>query len=166
MGITARVQHHPARAVFLPRLLEALAPLPTEVIIDPEPYELASPWRTYLACLADPPDCSHLLIVQDDAVPCRGFTAAVEQVALANPDTPVCLFISREARNSRIALMSPSRAIGLPRLAKSRIRQNAQSTPRDILSLPVLSIFIRISMRKFFGTRLLLLPVGTASRQL
>jgi hypothetical protein len=96
--ILCRVQHHPARAVLLPRLLAALQPIPTEVITDPQPDQLASPWRTYLHCLDNLPDSGHLLIVQDDALPCRNFAAALERIAAAVPDLPVCLFVSREAR--------------------------------------------------------------------
>lgn len=34
------------------------------------------------------------MIVQDDAVVCRNFAQAVEQVALAKPDDPVCLYLT------------------------------------------------------------------------
>ena len=108
MSVAARVQYHPARAALLPRLLESLAPLPTEVITDPDPDGRRNPWRCYQACLADPPDCTHLLILQDDVVVCRNFPAAVERIADANPDIPVSLFLGgrqfqtvRDARNSR-----------------------------------------------------------------
>lgn len=47
-----------------------------------------------------PPECSHLLIVQDDAQPVPNFAAGVEQIALANPDTPVCLFLGRLPRDA------------------------------------------------------------------
>ena len=67
---------------------------------------------------------------------------------------------------SRIVLMSLSKVIALPKLARSRIPRNARSTLRDILSLLVLSIFIPTSMRKSFGTRSLLHRAGMASRQL
>lgn len=52
------------------------------------------PWDTYQACLREPPDCTHLLIVQDDAIPVPGFGDAVEQIAASNPDVPVCLWMS------------------------------------------------------------------------
>lgn len=59
-----------------------------------------SPWAGYKECLRDPPDCSHLLIIQDDAVPCRDFAPALEQVAASNPDFPVCLFLARLPRDA------------------------------------------------------------------
>ncbi len=62
--------------------------------------EPPSPWAGYQQCIAHPPDCTHLLIVQDDTVPCVNFAAAVQLVAAANPDTPVCLFISRLPRDT------------------------------------------------------------------
>ena len=51
------------------------------------------PWAGYRACLKNIPECSHLLIVQDDAQPCLNFPAALERVAERWPDTPVCLFL-------------------------------------------------------------------------
>ena len=89
--ILARVQHHPSRADLIPPLLEALKPLPTEVVrhesIPPDP------WGGYRQCLSSLPDCSHVLIVQDDGQPCLNFVPALEQIAEANPSTPVCLFM-------------------------------------------------------------------------
>ena len=52
------------------------------------------PWATYQACLREPPDSSHLLIIQDDALPVPGFWPAVQQIAESNPETPVCLWMS------------------------------------------------------------------------
>lgn len=90
--IAARIQAHPTRALLVRRLLPRLNPLPTEAVFH-ESYP-PSPWDGYKLCLRHPPDCSHLLIIQDDAVPCRDFVPAVEQVAASNLDTPVCLFLS------------------------------------------------------------------------
>lgn len=59
-----------------------------------------SPWAGYLRCLTDIPDCSHLLIVQDDAVPVPSFAAALGAIAASNPDAPVCLYLSRLPRDA------------------------------------------------------------------
>lgn len=83
-----------------------------EVVTDPEPNaELPSPWRCYQACLTDPPDCSHLLIVQDDVTLCRNFGSAVKRIAVANPDTVVALFVGKEAvyRTGRDILQAANR---------------------------------------------------------
>lgn len=44
--------------------------------------------------MTDPPDCSHLLVIQDDAVPVPGFTEVLPAIAESNPDRPVCLWMS------------------------------------------------------------------------
>jgi hypothetical protein len=90
--IHARVQAHPSRAHLLPRLLHHLYPYDPEVVehhSDPP-----DPWAGYLRCLTDIPECSHLLIVQDDAIPVPGFAEALPGIAASNPDQPVCLWMS------------------------------------------------------------------------
>lgn len=52
-----------------------------------------SPWEGYRQCLSNLPNCSHVLIVQDDAQPVPNFGAAVEKIAERHPTTPVCLFM-------------------------------------------------------------------------
>jgi hypothetical protein len=97
-SVRARIQHHPSRANLLPVLLDRLAPIPTEVV---EHSSLPpSPWLGYRKCMADPPDCSHLLIVQDDAIPAVNFPVACEQIAAAKPEHPVCLFLARLPRDA------------------------------------------------------------------
>ena len=59
-----------------------------------------SPWAGYLSCLQDIPDCSHLLIVQDDAEPVANFAAALEQIAQCHSEAPVCLFLARLPRDA------------------------------------------------------------------
>lgn len=94
--IHARVQHHPSRAHLLPGLLDRLAPIPCEIVAHQS--DPPSPWAGYRLCLDSPPDCSHLLIVQDDALPVPGFTEALPAIAR---DVPVCLFLSRLPRDTR-----------------------------------------------------------------
>ena len=48
--------------------------------------------------MKNPPDCDHLLIVQDDVVPVPGFVDVLGKIAR---DVPVCLFIARLPRDTR-----------------------------------------------------------------
>lgn len=90
--ILARVQGHPSRAALHERLLPLLEPLPTEVMLHSS--DPPDPWAGYRQCLTGIPDgASHLLVIQDDAVPCRNFAQAVEKIASRWPHTPVCLFL-------------------------------------------------------------------------
>lgn len=53
------------------------------------------PWAGYRRCLEDLPEgFSHVLIIQDDAIPALNFVPALERVAAKHPDTPVCLWMS------------------------------------------------------------------------
>jgi hypothetical protein len=74
-----------------------------------------SPWAGYKQALADPPDCTHLLVIQEDVLVCRNFAAAVERIAEAKPDEPVCLFLSwlpnHIANDARDALKKRERYI-------------------------------------------------------
>lgn len=91
MSIAVRVQAHPSRRDLHGPLAERLAPLPVEI------FEHASdppdPWAGYRRCLSDLPACSHVLIIQDDALPCKNFVPALEQIAEKVPTYPVCLFM-------------------------------------------------------------------------
>jgi hypothetical protein len=110
-----RIQHHPARAHLIPSLVEALGS-DVEVVEDPDPYgRLRSPWRTYRECLQLPPaGITHLLVLQDDAIPCRNLLAACEWIA--RPD-PVCLFLGgapvRTARDASRAAVRGDRFVSV-----------------------------------------------------
>lgn len=90
-SLLCRIQHHPSRAELLPDLLKALEPLYVEVstheAIPPDP------WGGYRQCLSNLPGCSHVLVLQDDALPVPGFAQAVERVAKRHRENPVCLFL-------------------------------------------------------------------------
>ena len=91
-SVAARIQAHPSRSHLWPALTEALAPLPVEVSVHSS--DPPSPWDGYKKALTDPPNCSHLLVIQEDTTVCRNFAATVERIAAAKPDDPVCLFLS------------------------------------------------------------------------
>lgn len=85
------IQHHPSRASLLKRI-----DLPeAEVVTDPDPGAVPSPWRTYRRCLElTPPDATHRVILQDDVLLAEPFTELVEAVVQARPDNPICLFVA------------------------------------------------------------------------
>ena len=74
-----------------------------------------SPWAGYQQALTNPPDCTHLLVLQEDVIVCRNFPLAVEKIAEAKPDDPVCLFVSwlprQIAIEARYALKNDQRYI-------------------------------------------------------
>ena len=78
---------------MIPPLGDRLSPLPFEVI--EHSSRPPSPWGGYQLCLADIPDCTHLVIVQDDVEPVPNFAGAVTQIAKRHASTPVCLFLSK-----------------------------------------------------------------------
>jgi hypothetical protein len=89
--VAYRVQSTPGRDGPRTRLLRGL-PLATQVVIDDgEPP--ANPWRGYQKCLSNLPNCTHLVIIQDDALVCDDFPLTVEQVIKARPEQPICLFL-------------------------------------------------------------------------
>lgn len=92
LNIAATVQHHPSRAHLIPPLLDRLNGLDPQVIPDPGGREKGT-WRSHRACLhALPIDATHLLVVQDDAIPCDGFADRLREAVADHPDAIVCAF--------------------------------------------------------------------------
>ena len=90
--ILARVQGHPSRTALQQRLLPLLQPLPTELLLHQSVPP--DPWAGYQQCLRDIPDrYTHVVVVQDDAIPAANFAQAVGRIAGRWPDIPVCLFL-------------------------------------------------------------------------
>ena len=111
--IHARVQAHPARAHLHQALIEHLHPLHVEV--SSHSSDPPDPWAGYRKCLSDLPACDHVLIVQDDVLPCKNFAPAVEQIAERWPEFPVCLFMGTvpagTAGKARIAMKNDKRYV-------------------------------------------------------
>lgn len=107
--ILVRIQHHPARFELLPPLLESLAPLNVEV--STHASEPPSPWAGYKQALSDTPTgVTHICVLQDDVRVCRNFPLAVEKIAEANPDVPVCLFLGGQPRRTAKDALRASKA--------------------------------------------------------
>jgi hypothetical protein len=99
--IAVVIQHTAARAHLLPRLLDALGAGwhgDPQVVEGSEP---GNPWTTYRACLdlaneftlADPDAPTHLLIIQDDALPVARFRERVVESIALRPTDVVCLYV-------------------------------------------------------------------------
>ena len=88
------VQHHPSRADLLPALLAALDGYQPTVVVD-EPHDHPNPdtWAVHRRCLqAMPDDATHLLIVQDDALPQPGWQERAATLIGHHPSRLLCLF--------------------------------------------------------------------------
>lgn len=103
--IVARVQAHPSRRQIRQRLLDGLQGIPTEVI--ETDFDPPSPWAGYKECLRSVVDenCSHVLIVQDDAIPCRNIGTALQAISEVT-DVPVCLFMPMVSVTRKPALQA------------------------------------------------------------
>ena len=92
-SVAVRIQHHPLRVGLPRRLIEHLGAFEDVTVIADEPAGSLDAWRVHRACLeAMPASASHLLVLQDDALPVANFAerflAALEQ----QPDAVLCLF--------------------------------------------------------------------------
>lgn len=92
LRLSIAIQHHPARADLLPRLLGPL--LDAEVVSDPDPTGPPSPLRTYLEALRrTPTDATHRLVLQDDATLCADFRLRSWRAVAEYPNVILCLFV-------------------------------------------------------------------------
>src|SRR4051812_3404863 len=91
--VSAAIQSHLRRAEMAAALAETVGS--AEVVSDPDPDGDPSPWRTYRETLERTPvGATHRLILQDDALPCPGFRAAVEAAIRTRPEVPLVLFVA------------------------------------------------------------------------
>lgn len=93
--IAIRIQHHPSRTGLPRRIVRELSAFEdVQVIPDPDPDGPMDSWRTYRRCLESlPPGASHLVILQDDALPVPGFSEKLVAAIDAHPTAPLLLFV-------------------------------------------------------------------------
>ncbi len=110
------VQHHPARAEILTRLLERLA-APT-VVEDPGGPGISA-WRCYRLCLRAAPDATHVLVLQDDTIPCQHFEEAAVKAIAARPEAAVCFYLgghpATTAHHATVAMRKGQRWVQISR---------------------------------------------------
>lgn len=94
--ISVAIQHHPARAQGLARVLERVPE--AEVVSDPEPDAIRSPQRGYLECLrTTPAGATHRIVLQDDTLPCVDFMRHAGAAIAEQPDTLIAFFVPGSA---------------------------------------------------------------------
>ena len=85
-----------------------MAPLSVEISlhssIPPNPLE------GYRHALTDPPDCTHLLVIQDDASVCADFAYTLQRVVAAQPADPIALFLAKLPRVDHVASLKALQA--------------------------------------------------------
>lgn len=103
------MQSHPSRRDIRWRLLDGLDGLPTQII--ETDFDPPSPWGGYKACLESlvDVDCTHALIVQDDAIACHNLPAVLPKLVDAVPDLPICLFLPMVSATRRDATLAANR---------------------------------------------------------
>lgn len=94
MKIAFVIQHHPSRADRLPALLAAIPE--ATVVTDPEPDSRASWPAARLAWQTYPEDATHVVVLEDDAVPCEGFVSAVTLALYERPAHAVAFWANRK----------------------------------------------------------------------
>ena len=97
LRVSYAIMHHPARPEVLARLEADLTAMGAtyEVVEDPEPYQATNPWRCAReAWRRTPDDCTHRLVLQDDALVCDDFPYGVQLALEAQPDWPVSFFVN------------------------------------------------------------------------
>lgn len=99
--LATAITHHPSRPDLPARLLGLLADSAAarvrrvRVVFDPRPAGPPNPWRTYCQALAgDYGDATHVLVLQDDVLPCAKLLDAAHHAARWRPDALVCLFVN------------------------------------------------------------------------
>lgn len=95
--ISFAVQAHPTRSVAAAALAARIG---GTVVWDPEPAASPSTWRTFRRLLEEtPPEATHRLQIQDDAIVCPGFADAVRAAVRARPDRLLVFFVGLNQRN-------------------------------------------------------------------
>jgi hypothetical protein len=108
VSLHCRIQAHPSRRDIRDRLVSRLD-MPFTVV--ETAFDPPSPWGGYLACLEEPPSsCTHLLVIQDDAIPARNLTPALGKMLQAEPDVPVCLYLGGLPLRTRGAALQAGKA--------------------------------------------------------
>lgn len=104
------IMAHPSRLALAEALADRLPELKPDIVVDPDPHGPPSSLRTAAVAWSFVPDhATHHLVLQDDAVPCAGFAAAVHETITQYPSNALSLFTewtSMTAHHLRMAALA------------------------------------------------------------
>ncbi|WP_155368219.1 hypothetical protein [Catellatospora vulcania] len=150
------IMAHPSRLALAEALADSLPELKPDIVVDPDPHGPPSSLRTAaVAWSFVPENATHHLVLQDDAVPCRGFAEAVHAAIGQYPHAALALFTewtSMTAHHLRMAALAggswagvvdeyvPSVALVLPaqvarEFGEAATRNLREWTPTDDVAL-------------------------------
>lgn len=117
VSISVRIQNHPSRAAIAERLQRTLEDFEdVEIVTDPGPANRTDAWRAHRACLEALPDhATHLLVIQDDALPRQDLRPRLFAAVQAHPDQLLLGFVPGfGAERKRFMLARQARATLAP----------------------------------------------------
>lgn len=111
--VAVMVQAHPDRTEMAHTLAEQCGGM---VVFDPDPdHPRRSPWRTYRHCIESAPgyafgfttagSATHVLVLQDDTLPCRSFNEALPAAVSARPTDLLVFHVSGNPFEHKRALL-------------------------------------------------------------
>ena len=119
LGIAYRVQHTAGRDEPLQRLL---ARIPSAEVITDHEVNDPNPWRNYQRCLSDLPEASsHLVVLQDDCLPCRDFGMRVRDAVSHAPEEIISLFVGGLKDSTKIYHRAANNAAMFANMRGARI---------------------------------------------
>lgn len=107
-----------------------------KVVPDPEPQGKTNAWRAHEAVLRSMPDeASHLLVLQDDALPVESFMQRLTKAVEQRPESVLLAFVPGFARERRImALAKTARHDIAPFVIGAYVPTVAIVYPRDVVT--------------------------------
>jgi hypothetical protein len=169
VSVAAFIQTHPSRAGMVPALLDALAPLPATVVVDPEPDGTPSPWRSHRAALEKvehmDDDVTHVLLLEDDAQVCGDFAEGVSRLVEARRNDVFTLYVGFHDVAFAARASGWDRAQFESWLDDNEARNTLSLVPIAPLCVPVVALSLPIKLARRYATwaRLNPPPLGRAS---
>ncbi|HVX42545.1 MAG TPA: hypothetical protein VHC49_01605 [Mycobacteriales bacterium] len=91
--ISVTIMHHPRRRERIPALVQAVRPLPAQVVADPDPTGIPSPLRTAKVAWSTIADgATHHLVLQDDIRLVEGFADHLRRAITSRPLDGISLY--------------------------------------------------------------------------
>ncbi|MDN3241498.1 hypothetical protein [Glycomyces tritici] len=131
IALSTAIMTHPAREDRARKLAESLPDLNPAVLVDDTEPGRGNLGNALRAWGAVGEDATHHLVLQDDVVPCDGFTALVRRAVGARPDAAISLFCEWGSRSATLARVAARRGWGWARAVDMYTPSQGLVMPRD-----------------------------------